>query len=107
MPLYIFQNPKTEEVIEVLQSMNEEHKYLNNDGLEYTRLYTIPNCSIDSRIDPYSSKDFAEKILQVYKIKSDVIKKRVLKQNTIAKQYDFDVRAKKYSEWLDKLYLKS
>lgn len=61
MPLYIFQNPITKEVIEVLQSMNEEHKYLNNDGLEYTRLYTIPNCSIDSRIDPYSSKDFAEK----------------------------------------------
>ena len=53
------------------------------------------------------AKDFAEKILQVYKIKSDVLKKRVLKQNTIAKQYDFDVRAKKYSEWLDKLYLKS
>ena len=53
------------------------------------------------------AKDFAQKILQVYKIKSDVLKKRVLKQNTIAKQYDFDVRAKKYSEWLDKLYLKS
>lgn len=52
------------------------------------------------------AKDFAEKILQVYKIKSDVLKKRVLKQNTIAKQYDFDVRAKKYSEWLDELYLK-
>ena len=53
------------------------------------------------------AKDFAEKILQAYKIKSDVLKKRVLKQNTIAKQYDFDVRAKKYSEWLDELYLKS
>jgi glycosyltransferase involved in cell wall biosynthesis len=53
------------------------------------------------------AKDFAEKILQVYKIKSDVLKKRVLNQNTIAKQYDFDVRAKKYSEWLDELYLKS
>lgn len=53
------------------------------------------------------AKDFAEKFLQVYKIKSDVLKKRVLKQNTIAKQYDFDVRARKYSEWLDELYLKS
>jgi len=53
------------------------------------------------------AKDFAEKILQAYKIKSDVLRKRVLKQNTMAKKYDFDVRAKKYSEWLEKLYLKS
>ena len=50
------------------------------------------------------AKDFAEKILQVYKIKSDVLKERVLKQNTIANQYDFDVRAKKYNCWLEKLF---
>ena len=61
MPIYIFQNPETEELIEVLQKMDEDHKYTDEHGLQYTRLYTIPNYSIDSRIDPFSSKDFAEK----------------------------------------------
>ena len=61
MPLYLFENPETKEVVEILQGMNEEHKYSNRDGLEYIRLYTAPFYSIDSRIDPYSSKDFAEK----------------------------------------------
>lgn len=61
MPIYIFQNPETEELIEVLQKMDEDHKYIDEHGLEYTRLYTIPNYSIDSRIDPFSSKEFAEK----------------------------------------------
>jgi glycosyltransferase involved in cell wall biosynthesis len=50
------------------------------------------------------AKDFAEIILKVYNLKSELLKKRVLKQNQIAKQYDFDVRAKKYNAWLEKLF---
>jgi len=61
MPIYIFQNPQTKEVIEILQNMNENHEYFNEEGVKYTRLYTIPNYSIDSKIDPFSSRDFAEK----------------------------------------------
>ena len=61
MPIYIFQNPKTKEVVEIVQRMDEIHSYTNEYGIEYVRLYTIPNCSIDSKIDAYSSKDFAEK----------------------------------------------
>ena len=51
------------------------------------------------------AKDFAEIILKVYNLKSELLKKRVLKQNQIAKQYDFDVRAKKYNAWLEKLLM--
>ena len=51
------------------------------------------------------AKDFAEIILKVYNLKSVLLKKRVLKQNQIAKQYDFDVRAKKYNAWLEKLLM--
>jgi glycosyltransferase involved in cell wall biosynthesis len=50
------------------------------------------------------AKDFAEIILKVYNFKSELLKKRVLKQNQIAKQYDFDVRANKYNAWLEKLF---
>jgi hypothetical protein len=51
------------------------------------------------------AKDFAEIILKVYNLKGELLKKRVLKQNQIAKQYDFDMRAKRYNVWLERLFL--
>jgi hypothetical protein len=61
MPFYLFQNPQTEEIVEILQNMNEEHIFFDKNGLKYNRIYTSPNYAIDSKIDPFSSKDFAEK----------------------------------------------
>lgn len=61
MPIYLFQNPNTGEVIEVFQAMKDDHTFIDKDGLKYKRLFTSPNYAIDSKIDPFSSKDFAEK----------------------------------------------
>lgn len=61
MPIYLFQNPNTGEVVEVFQAMKDDHIFIDNDGLKYKRLFTSPNYAIDSKIDPFSSKDFAEK----------------------------------------------
>jgi hypothetical protein len=61
MPFYLFQNPETNEIVEILQKMNEEHSYFDKNGLKYNRIYTPPNYAIDSKIDPFSSRDFAEK----------------------------------------------
>ncbi|CAM8362788.1 glycosyltransferase family 4 protein [Candidatus Methylopumilus planktonicus] len=52
------------------------------------------------------AKDFAEGILKISKMKSDALKRRILKQNQIARQYDFATRAKKYNAWLEKLFVK-
>ena len=52
------------------------------------------------------AKDFAERILKISKMKSDVLNKRILRQNQIARQYDFATRAKKYNVWLEKLFAK-
>lgn len=60
MPIYLYKNPKTEEVIEILQGINEVHQFSEN-GVQFERVYCIPNVSIDSRIDPYNSKSFVEK----------------------------------------------
>ena len=57
MPEYIYEHPKTKEQITVLQSVHEEHVY-KIDGVIYDRVYTVPQASIDTRIDPYSQKDF-------------------------------------------------
>jgi len=60
MPEYIYENPDTGEQVTVLQSIHEEHIY-EIDGVVYDRVYTVPNASIDTHIDPFSAKDFKEK----------------------------------------------
>lgn len=60
MPEYIYENPDTGEQVSVWQSVHEEHVY-EIEGVEYGRVYTVPQASIDTRIDPYSEKEFREK----------------------------------------------
>ena len=61
MPIYIYRHPDEEKYIEVLQTMSQDHIYFDSDGLEWKRVFTVPNASIDSQIDPYSKKDFVDK----------------------------------------------
>jgi hypothetical protein len=61
MPTYLFENPSTGEIKEIIQGINEEHKYVDSDGLMWNRVYTVPQASIDTKIDPLSAKDFAAK----------------------------------------------
>ena len=60
-PIYIYKHPENEKHIEVFQTMMEDHVYVDSDGLEWKRIFTIPNASIDSQIDANSSKEFIEK----------------------------------------------
>lgn len=60
MPIYLFSNPKTKEVKSIYQDMNIEHTYFE-DGIAFERIYTVPNATIDSKIDPFSSRKFIEK----------------------------------------------
>ena len=58
MPQYLFENPKNGETIKLHQSMNEPHVYTDKEGLTWTRLWTNPQASIDTKSDPFSAKDF-------------------------------------------------
>lgn len=58
MPSYIYKNPETEEYVEVVQSMNDEHVF-SKDGVKYQRVFTVPNAAITTRIDPFSQSQFA------------------------------------------------
>ena len=40
--------------------MNEEHVY-SEDGLQWERVFTIPQSNIDTKIDPFSEADFKNK----------------------------------------------
>lgn len=60
MPIYLFKNPKTGNIVSVFQQMNEEHVYSEN-GIKCERVFTVPNAQIDADIDVDSSEKFIEK----------------------------------------------
>lgn len=51
MPLYTYQNPQTGEAIDLIQTMTEQHSYIDENGLEWKRVFQVPNAAVDSRID--------------------------------------------------------
>jgi len=61
MPIYTYKHPEQEEYRDEVQGMNDKHVYFDSDGLEWKRVFTIPNASIDTQIDAYSEKQFREK----------------------------------------------
>lgn len=61
MPIYLFQHPKTEEVAELFFGMNDEKKYVDEDGTEWNRIYSLPQLNTEASIDPWSNSDFINK----------------------------------------------
>ena len=61
MPLYTYEHPETGETVDVLEKMNDAHVYIGKDGVEWKRIFYVPNASIDSQIDAFSSKAFVDK----------------------------------------------
>lgn len=59
MPIYLFQHPETNQVKEVVLGMNEPKVY-QHDGVNWVRIFTIPNAAIDTQVDPHSAKDFVK-----------------------------------------------
>jgi len=55
MGLYLYQNPNTKEIIEVVQKMNDEHTFFK-DGINWIRLFTSPCPKIG--INPFSQEDW-------------------------------------------------
>jgi hypothetical protein len=61
MPEYLFIDPDSpDEIISVHQKINDEHVF-EVDGKKCERVFTVPQASIDSQIDPFSKRQFLEK----------------------------------------------
>ena len=58
MPLYTYEHPVTSETIDVVQSMKEEHVYVDEKGVQWKRVFYSPQASIDSQTDPFDIKAF-------------------------------------------------
>ena len=63
MPTYVFQHPKTEELVELVQQMNEPHSFMDEDGIEWVRIWSNPNMAVNnSLIDADTTcEDFVRK----------------------------------------------
>ena len=53
MPIYTYKHPEKEEYIEIFQSMNEEHSYKCEKGLQWKRVFTSPQISANVITDPW------------------------------------------------------
>jgi len=61
MPIYIYENPNTKKIKEIVQSVNDKHEYYE-DGLKWNRIFTVPQVGVDTTLDAFSNeKDFVEK----------------------------------------------
>ena len=61
MPLYLYENKETGEVVEVLQGMNDLHEYRGSNGREkglWRRVYVNPTLSSDTKVDAFDQKSF-------------------------------------------------
>ncbi len=62
MALYDFSHPDDpSKVITLVQGMNDEHVYVDEDGIKWERIFYAPTASIDTKIDPNSPTDFVNK----------------------------------------------
>lgn len=48
--IYQFIHPRTEEVIEVSQKMDEDHVYIDSDGEEWVRVWSSPAALVDGKL---------------------------------------------------------
>ena len=63
MPTYLYQHPKTDEVIEINQKISDQHEYTDEEGSRWNRVFTVPHASIPSmtRVEANSEEDFIKK----------------------------------------------
>lgn len=63
MPTYIFQHPDNNEVLEISQRISDVHEYVDDNGVKWNRVFTVPHASFPNmtRIDAGSEQDFMKR----------------------------------------------
>lgn len=59
MPIYLYQNPNTKEIKEVIQSVHDKHEYYENN-VKWDRIFTAPEVNTQEKLNVNSTaKDFS------------------------------------------------
>lgn len=61
MPIYLFQHPITKQVKEIVQLMNEEHIFIDENKVSWNRIWINPQVAINTQISATDSKSFVDK----------------------------------------------
>jgi len=61
VPQYSYRNPKTGKIKDVFQTMSEEHSY-SEGGVQWERVWTVPQAAVDANIDPFNQNAFIDKV---------------------------------------------
>ena len=103
MPLYLYENKETGEVLEVLQGMNELHEYHGIDGREkglWRRVYVNPTLSSDTKVDAFDKKSFINSTVGKNDTYGDLFERSAEASAKRAERYGKDpVKEKKYAEY--------
>lgn len=60
MPYYRYSHPKTNEIKDIFQSMNDLHEYVDEKGIKWNRIFTAPELNTQDKLSAESSaKDFS------------------------------------------------
>lgn len=107
MGIYLFQHPETGEIREVYQNMNDPHVY-EEDDVQWNRIFTVPQASIDTDIDPMSQKSWNEKtknkrgtIGDMFDKSKELSEKRekIIGKDPISEKYYEDFRKKSHGNY--------
>jgi hypothetical protein len=62
MPTYIYKHPDLDKYVEVIQRMNDEHIYLDEEGTKWKRVLTAPQVNAEriGTINPFDTQKAAE-----------------------------------------------
>lgn len=104
MPIYIFQHPTSKEIIEIPQSIKEEHIYIDKDGVSWERIFTAPQLNTQDKLnEASSSKDFARVTSSQRGNFGDLMDRSKELSEKRKKIYGEDpIKKKYYSDWSKK-----
>lgn len=103
MPLYLYENEETGEVVEVLQGMNDLHEYHGASGREkglWRRVYVNPTLSVDTQVDAFDSHNFANSVSKKNDSYGDLFERSAEASEKRAQRYGKDpVKEKYYADY--------
>ena len=106
MPLYLYENEKTGEVVEVLQSMNEQHVYNGSNGKEkglWRRVFVNPQLSSDTKIDAFNKNSFINSTAKKNDTYGDLFNRSAEASAQRAQRYGKDpIKEKQYADYKKK-----
>lgn len=61
MPEYLYQHPKSNKIISLIQSIHEKHEYQDDSGVKWNRIFTSPQLNTEGTLKAdCTAKEFSD-----------------------------------------------